>query len=116
MRGDKIGFLFPAFAMKYRLFAVECLPGYQECLDSLLKIAAAIVPIEPEKFKIASSSRAVSDSEDDFQKHYVCYINSCAISEFLKQHGVVSMSLDTAWGCLLPCITVGPSPSNMDCS
>jgi [acyl-carrier-protein] S-malonyltransferase len=41
------------------------------------------------KFKLASSSRAVGDREDDFQKHYVCYINSCALSDFLKEHGVV---------------------------
>jgi [acyl-carrier-protein] S-malonyltransferase len=90
MIGDKVGFVFPAFGMKYKKFALEKLDGYADYLDPLLQVASGIVQIDSERFKLASSSRAVSNSEDDFQKHYVCYINSCALSDFLKERGVVS--------------------------
>jgi [acyl-carrier-protein] S-malonyltransferase len=89
MSDDKVAFLFPAFGMKYRHFVMEALPGYRQCLDRFVRLASALVSIDLDKFSLATTSRAINDSQDDFQKHYVCYINSCALSDFLKERRVV---------------------------
>jgi [acyl-carrier-protein] S-malonyltransferase len=86
MRGDleivgrqskkKIGFVFPAFAMKF----VGSFSTYQDEVDKFLPSALKLVPIDLRRFE----EMANGIIEDELQAHYFCYINSCVVSKILK--------------------------------
>jgi [acyl-carrier-protein] S-malonyltransferase len=81
MNRQKIGFMFPAFAMKF----VGSHPLYQEELDKLLDLASKLVPIDLSRFK----EMATGVIEDELQAHYFCYINSGVVSTILKTRNIV---------------------------
>ncbi|MFC2171213.1 ACP S-malonyltransferase [Acidobacteriota bacterium] len=78
---SKIGFLFPAFGAGYDRGEKELFPGYREELARLLPRASEVVEIDRESFESPAN---------DLQAHYVCYINSCVVSNALKSLNIVS--------------------------
>jgi len=81
MNRQKIGFMFPAFAMKF----VGSHPLYQEELDRLLSVASKLVPIDLNRFK----EMAAGLIEDELQAHYFCYINSGVVSTILQKQNII---------------------------
>ena len=80
MENKKIGFLFPAFAMKF----TGSHSTYQDEVDHLISKASKCVPIDSSRFKEMSEGII----EDELQAHYFCYINSAAISTVMNQHNI----------------------------
>jgi len=86
MSVEKIAVIFPAFGMAYRKFDMARLPGYRRILTELLREASQIVPIDTDEFIRGTCSSKIGEQVDDFQKHYLCFINSCALSRYLKRN------------------------------
>ncbi len=80
-RTKKIGFMFPAFAMKF----VGSHPLYQEELDRVLPLASKLVPIDLNRFK----EMATGVIQDELQAHYFCYINNGVVSTILKAKNII---------------------------
>ena len=68
MNNKKIGFIFPAFAMKF----TGNLSLYQNEVDELTDLAARHVSINAKRFEEMTAGTI----EDELQAHYFCYINS----------------------------------------
>ena len=81
MNRRKVGFMFPAFAMKF----TRAHPRYQEEMDRLLSVASKLVPIDLNRFK----EMATGVIKDELQAHYFCYINSGVVSAILKRQNVI---------------------------
>jgi len=81
MNLKKIGFLFPAFAMKF----VGSHPLYQEELERLLSLASKLVPIDLKRFE----EMAAGIIEDELQAHYFCYINNGVVSTIFKTQNII---------------------------
>ena len=81
MNRKKIGFLFPAFAMKF----VGSHPRYQEEMDRLLSLVSKLVPIDLKRFEEMTAGVI----EDELQAHYFCYINSGVVSTILKTQNII---------------------------
>jgi [acyl-carrier-protein] S-malonyltransferase len=77
MNNKKIGFLFPAFAMKF----TGNLSLYQNEVDELTALAARHVSIDAKHFE----EMKAGSIEDELQAHYFCYINSGAVSTIMKK-------------------------------
>ena len=84
MKKDIIAFIFPAFGKAYTAFKNIELDGYQERLQEYLSSASKMVSINNKKFELACSGII----EDDLHTHYSCYINSCVISDILKDRNI----------------------------
>jgi len=54
---------------------------YRDEVDKLLPLALKLVPIELKRFE----EMANGIIEDELQAHYFCYINSCVVSNILKE-------------------------------
>jgi [acyl-carrier-protein] S-malonyltransferase len=81
MNRQKIGFMFPAFAMKF----VGSHPLYQGERDRLLSVASKLVPIDLNRFKEMTGGMI----EDELQAHYFCYINSGVVSAILQTQNII---------------------------
>lgn len=81
MKRNKIGFIFPAFAMK---FTGE-LSQYQEYVDELSSRASRHVPISSKRFQEMTAGVI----EDELQAHYFCYINCAAVSTVMKKKNII---------------------------
>jgi [acyl-carrier-protein] S-malonyltransferase len=77
MNNNKIGFIFPAFAMKF----TGNLSLYKNEVDELTALAARRVPIDAKRFEEMTAGTI----EDELQAHYFCYINSGVISAIMKK-------------------------------
>jgi len=81
MNRKKMGFVFPAFAMKF----VGSHPLYQEELNRLLPLASKLVPIDLKRFEEMTAGMI----EDELQAHYFCYINSGVVSTILERQNII---------------------------
>jgi len=81
MNNKKIGFIFPAFAMKF----TGTLSMYQEEVDELSSLASRHVPIDSKRF----AEMTAGVIEDELQAHYFCYINSGAVSTVMKKQNII---------------------------
>lgn len=81
MNRKKIGFMFPAFAMKF----TGSHPLYHQELDRLLDVASKRVPVDLKRFKEMTDGVI----EDELQAHYFCYINSGVVSAILKRQNII---------------------------
>jgi [acyl-carrier-protein] S-malonyltransferase len=81
MNRQKIGFMFPAFAMKF----VGSHPLYQEELNRVLPLASKLVPIDLHRFKEMPAGAI----EDELQAHYFCYINCGVVSRILTTQNII---------------------------
>lgn len=77
----KIGFLFPAFAMKF----IGSHPLYQEELNRVLPLVSKLVPIDLKRF----NEMATGVIEDELQAHYFCYVNCGVVSTILKTQNII---------------------------
>jgi [acyl-carrier-protein] S-malonyltransferase len=84
MTKNTIGFLFPAFGKGYLGLKPERLPNYQKHFVRFMTSASKIIRIDEEQFNKARSGII----EDDLQAHYACYINSCILSDILKEQSI----------------------------
>ncbi len=75
----KVGFLFPAFGTGYANAGREPFSGYREEVAELLARGSKIVDLDATR---------LDASDDDLQAHYVCYVNSCAVSNVLRRRGI----------------------------
>jgi malonyl CoA-acyl carrier protein transacylase len=98
MNRKKVGFIFPAFAMKF----TGSHPQYQEEMDRLSSVASKLVPVDLKRFREMASGII----EDELQAHYFCYINSGVVSTILKTQNIIpdylagySMGLFSALFC-----------------
>ncbi len=81
MNNKKIGFIFPAFAMKF----TGALSLYQDEVDALTSLASRHVPLDAKRFE--EMTKGVI--EDELQAHYFCYINSGVISTVMKKRNIL---------------------------
>ncbi len=81
MNRKKIGFMFPAFAMKF----AGSHPLYQQELDRFLAVASKLVPVDLKRFKEMTDGVI----EDELQAHYFCYINSGVVSTILQTQNII---------------------------
>jgi [acyl-carrier-protein] S-malonyltransferase len=81
MNNKKIGFIFPAFAMKFT--GKPAL--YQNEVDELSSLASRHVAIDSKRFEEMTEGVI----EDELQAHYFCYINSGAVSTVMKKQNIV---------------------------
>jgi [acyl-carrier-protein] S-malonyltransferase len=84
MKKEIIAFIFPAFGKAYTGFKNKGLDEYQERLQDYLSTASQLVSINNIKFEQACNGII----EDDLHAHYSCYINSCIISDILKDRNI----------------------------
>jgi [acyl-carrier-protein] S-malonyltransferase len=77
---EKIGFLFPAFAMKF----AGSHPRYRDEFEERLAAASKLVPIDLKCF----GDLAVGTIEDELQAHYFCYLNNAVVSTILKERNI----------------------------
>jgi len=77
---EKIGFLFPAFAMKF----VGSHPQYRDEFEERLASASKLVPIDLKRF----GEMAVGNIEEELQAQYFCYINNAVVSTILKKRNI----------------------------
>ncbi len=84
MKKEIIAFIFPAFGKAYTGFKNKGLDEYQERLQDYLSTASQLVSINNKKFEQACNGII----EDDLHAHYSCYINSCIISDILKDRNI----------------------------
>jgi [acyl-carrier-protein] S-malonyltransferase len=77
---EKIGFLFPAFAMKF----VGSHPQYRVEFEERLASALKLVPIDLKRF----GEMSVGNIEDELQAHYFCYLNNAVVSTILKRRNI----------------------------
>jgi [acyl-carrier-protein] S-malonyltransferase len=81
MSSKKIGFIFPAFAMKF----TGTLSVYEDEVDELSSLASRHVPIDAKRFEEMTAGVI----EDELQAHYFCYINSGVISTVMKKQNII---------------------------
>ncbi|MBC2694303.1 MAG: ACP S-malonyltransferase [Desulfobacteraceae bacterium] len=84
MKKEIAAFIFPAFGKPYTGFKNKGLDEYQERLRDYLSTASQLVSINNIKFERACNGII----EDDLHAHYSCYINSCIISDILKDRNI----------------------------
>lgn len=84
MKKEIVAFIFPAFGKAYTGFNNKGLDEYQERLQDYLSTASQLVSINSKKFELACNGI----SEDDLHAHYFCFINSCIISDILKDRNI----------------------------
>ncbi len=81
MNNNKIGFVFPAFAMKF----TGKLSLFQNEVNELSSLASRHVPIDSHRFEEMTEGVI----EDELQAHYFCYINSGVVSTVMKKQNIV---------------------------
>lgn len=84
MKKEIVAFIFPAFGKAYTGFKNKGLDEYQERLRDYLSTASQLVSINNKKFERACNGII----EDDLHAHYSCLINSCIISDILKDRNI----------------------------
>lgn len=84
MKKEIAAFIFPAFGKAYTGFKNKGLDEYQERLQDYLSTASQLVSINNKKFERACNGII----EDDLHAHYSCFINSCIISDILKNRNI----------------------------
>lgn len=82
---SKLAFIFPAFANEYPADALDILPGFSSRFKTLLSSIPANISPEIEHFDAVSKNFL----EDEFATQLITYAYSCAVSDMLKEKGVV---------------------------
>ena len=82
---SKTGYLFPAFAMKYKDFSRPRGNGHDEEVQRSLERARRIVDLDMRKFDQPDKFLLDDPLQDALQEHYVCYIDNCAIGNLLER-------------------------------
>lgn len=87
-RKKRIGFVFPAFAMRYRDFHGAEVPGYEDHCDRLIALASNVVDFDRRRFNREEGAVPAGRLERDLLEHYICYVSSCAIADILRERNI----------------------------
>lgn len=89
-KSKTVGFVFPAFAMRYRDSSGVQVPGYEAHCERLVALASQVVDLDLRSFRREPGSVPMGRLDKDLLDHYICYVGSCALSDLLRERKIAA--------------------------